>query len=360
MTIYFELEGVLIKKQKELEWIPGSNLLYSEVSAFTQRVGWKVKVFVKYYSEIDKKNKVSWVKENLGLTNKSIKLIPDLKYIVKYADPLSILIGETQDRIRTFIYSGGIGILYDGLAKTVKKLEYLIEAMDELYKEKPDKINDAYEILKKRLEYILKKIDPENWKFEYEDCFDSAYDRAKDFTDTMQEAVTTDWNIKLKKQFESIYFLAVEQELKNEEESNLMDSSNISFDTFPKIDFDNFNKWEKILYEFYDKTYFMLEPKLTFLPRASYHLAKNSNISNLFLIDSYDAESVLMFVYLTTLINVLEENLVLESMQQPQNFSGASIHFVRTILSDRGSSSSRCTFLPERRAQSCDRFRGLR
>ena len=90
MTIYFELEGVLTKKQKEPEWMPGSNLLYAELSDFAKRVGWKVKVFVKYYSEIDKKNKVSWIKENLQLSTKNIKLIKDQKYKEAYAEPSSI------------------------------------------------------------------------------------------------------------------------------------------------------------------------------------------------------------------------------------------------------------------------------
>lgn len=346
MTIYFELEGVLTKKQKEPEWMPGSNLLYAAVSDFAKRVGWKVKVFVKIYSETDKKNKTHWIKENLQLSNKNIKIIKDQKYKEAYAEPSSILIDDAKDRVFSFIYSGGIGILYDGFATTVKKLEYLIAAMNELYKENPEKINDAAEILRARLAYFIKQMGFCDWKREYQHCLWNAYFQGWDYymcgRSDYEDIYGDDFEYEeLSDKFHSIVDLYFEEEKINneacalkeqeEEERKRLEESgeeapyeevspfkfDISFPSFENIVYEN--EWKKKITEFFfsdQKSYFTADyvDKTTFY-KIIHHVSKVHDISFFFALWEGEAVAVLMYVYLNLLMNLIQENLTAEAVR---------------------------------------------
>ena len=333
MTIYFELEGVLIKKQKEPEWMPGSQLIYDRLVSFADRVGWKVKILAKYYSEIDKKNKTRWIKENLKLTNKSIRLVSDQKYKINFAEPLSLLLDDSQDRIYSFIYSGGMGILYDGLASTVKKVEYFLEAMEELYKEKPDKIDDASEIIKSRLACLLRKLELDNWKNEYGYCLNLIYKWGCEYyMELWNNYETVYGDVKQEDAPDAFYtvaYLFFEQEamaakIAAEEESRKTEAKKNSNEltelqpfSLEVEDLKYDNKWEEKLMKYYfdDKKnpiYSMHIDKAIF-DKVGWHIAKVHKISHIACLYECEAVSVLMFVYINLLLEFIQKELAAEA-----------------------------------------------
>ena len=315
MTIYFELEGVLTKKQKEPEWMPGSQLIYDRLVSFADRVGWKVKILAKYYSEIDKKNKTRWIKENLKLTNKSIRLVTDQEYKNTYADPLSLLIDDSQERINSFIYSGGNGILYDGLASTVKKVEYFLEAMELLCKEMPDKVNNASQIIKARLACLFMKLGLNNWKSEYSFCLYYIYHcGCKYFYD-------------LQCRFDDLVF---DEDFEFEELPDAFHTlTSLFFELEPvaekiekkrkfekKKDENDECSWHKKLMNYYftkNNTTFSIFMDKTIFDKAWRHIEYVHKLKDFRHLHERQAVSVLMYVYLNLLMNYIQKELAAEA-----------------------------------------------
>ena len=315
MTIYFELEGVLTKKQKEPEWMPGSQLIYDRLVSFAERFGWKVKILAKYYSEIDKKNKTRWIKENLKLTNKSIRLVSDQEYKNTYADPLSLLIDDSQERINSFIYSGGMGILYDGLASTVKKVEYFLEAMELLCKDMPDKVNDASQIIKARLACLFMKLGLNNWKSEYSFCLYYSYRYGCEYFYNLQgnfEDLVFDEDFEFEELPDAFHtlvglFFELEPFAKKIEKKRKSEK---------KKDENDECKWhEKLMDYYFDKSnpLFTIFMDKTIFDKAWRHIEYVHKLKDFYHLHERQAVSVLMFVYINLLLEFIQKELAAEA-----------------------------------------------
>ncbi len=174
MTFFIVLEDVLTNSK--LEWLPGSQAFYNKLLLFANRVGWKIRLLSVNKSPQDKAGKEDWCQKNLGLSKTNIKLIPNAKAKIKFANPLSILIDNKEDFIDSFVYAGGTAIVFDCAEKAGKRFNLLEEAIEDLEaRGKKEDINNPSKLLDARLRIIFQKAAPEDsWRNEYKSALNHA------------------------------------------------------------------------------------------------------------------------------------------------------------------------------------------
>ncbi len=276
MTFYFDLDGVLtdfvkqcqafncFKKNgkpnwdkidslgrtfwSQMDWIPGSRELFQQVEAFAKKTGWKIKVLSSIHSQAGKEGKIEWCQKNLGLSKSNIKIVPGRRDKVKYANPLSILIDDKEDIVNSFMYAGGSAILYDSPLPGSKRIDYLLQAMEKLYKKEPERINDASYILEERLLFLIQKLvksDPESYYSEslFQAYFDIDYWTSGYLNFSEIPGSIDKWPDK----FESIFLIAYKCECQYEkimEKKEVLENNHSGGEKFPPLKIDELSQDE--------------------------------------------------------------------------------------------------------------------
>lgn len=337
MTIYIDLDGVLVNFKKkceqekcfkqngkanwdkidslgkdfwtQMEWMPGAQEFYNKVLIFANRVGWKIKILSAIHSEAGREGKTEWCQKNLALSKSNIKIVPKAKDKLKYANPFAYLIDDKKDVVDSFNYAGGTAILYESAELACKKFDLLIEAVEELEAAgcKED-VNNPTKLLDARLRNLFRKCDPKEWKMLYKDVL--TYGHMVLFNHPSLEAAeykSDDDPDILNEKFAAIksFIFEVEQ---------IIDS----FSDLKKPDIKwNQNKLDNSLGFFYLKTYKHLGERFLDAERKCYfdqilnQFKTVHGISLLKDVTQTEASSILLFAYLTTLGNYLVERFLM-------------------------------------------------
>lgn len=313
MTIYFSLEGVLV--DYKLQWLAGSKEFFEGVSDFAKSINWDVKVLAKYNKKKpESKSEIyDWCIKNLGLSKSKIKPVPNNEDKLKYANPESFLIDPKIEIVNGFMYSGGTAILFDGLASGVKKLQLLIEAIKECKADKKLKVwqkhlQNPQAILGARLRYLFREngfISPSD---EYDFCRSTAYNEADSYLGYYSDDRTEGQN-QLGDKYDSITGLFFEQE--DYENNRMHDHDKDTIITFPKkIEFKD--DLQKKLFEYYSKDN---QPDLFHYDKSIFakiwkNISYTNNIKGFLYLHYFEQISILMFVYMNLVANMLQEELV--------------------------------------------------
>lgn len=319
MNIYFGLENVLVTPK--LKWLPGAKMVYDEVKRFAENIGWDVKILAHFNKKIDgsKQERINWCLENLGLSKSNIKTIPNLTDMLSYATPENILIDSHEEITNGFLYSGGFSILYDRMVTGVKKIQYLMDAVNALAAEstaagKPENVRDALLVMKARLKYLFRRINIESDEGEYVYCRSQGYYEAVSFLDIYYYEEFAD-RVDLSPKFQAIEVLSFELEKYSESHW-----SGQSFTGFPSMDtlFSEYKTdLQKKLVDFYKKDFSPLitnyydrisQEKFIF-GKAMKNIERNQNQLYFHSLDSEVQYAFLTFVYLNLVANMLQNEL---------------------------------------------------
>jgi len=321
MTIYFSLEGVLV--DHKLQWLAGSKEFFEGVSDFTKSINWDVKVLAKYNKKKpeSKQETIDWCLKNLGLSKSKIKPVPNNEDKLKYANPESFLIDSKIEIVNGFLYSCGTAILFDGLASGVKKIKFLIETIKELEAEAT--MNNWSKsllyppaVLQARLKYLFRENGFDSVQVQYDACRCSAYDEAESYLGFWADpALGLEGQSGLGIKFDSVTALYFEQQefLKNPWSVYTIETQ--PFETQPlstlpqKTVFGS--EIEKKLYEYYMKEYrpFMKHYDKSLFSKIQKNIEKNQNLKNFLYLHYFEQISILMFVYMNLVANMLQEEL---------------------------------------------------
>ena len=316
MTIFFSLEGVLVNQK--LEWLQGSKKVFEGVSDFARSIGWDVKVLAKYNKKQpeSKQEIIDWCLKNLGLSKSKIKPVPNNEDKLTYANPESFLIDSKIEIVNGFMYSGGTAILFDGLASGVKKIKFLIETIKELEVEAT--MNNGLKslqyppaILQSRLKYLFSKSGFDSVQVQYDACRCTAYDEADSYLSFWADpALGLEGQTELGIKFDSVTALYFEQQEFLENPWSVYTIETQPLSTLPqKTDFGS--ELEKKLYEYYmkeNKPYMKHYDKSLF-SKIQKNIEKNQNLKNFMFLHYSEQISILMFVYMNLVANMLQEEL---------------------------------------------------
>lgn len=312
MTIYFSLEGVLV--DHKLQWLAGSKEFFEGVSDFARSINWDVKVLAKYNKKKpESKSEIyDWCIKNLGLSKSKIKPVPNNEDKLKYANPETFLIDPKIEIVNGFMYSGGTAILFDGLASGVKKIQFLMKAIKERASEKnlqewQNCLQNPQTVLEARLKYLFREngfISPSD---EYDFCRSTAYNEADSYLGYYSGSGKEGQN-RLSDKYDLITGLFFEQE--DYENNRIPDHDKDIIITFPKkIEFKD--DLQKKLFEYYSKDnqpYFFHYDKSIFA-KIWKNISYTNNIKGFLYLDYFEQISILMFVYMNLVANMLQEEL---------------------------------------------------
>ena len=334
MTIYFDLDGVLVNFVKqctekkcfktngkvnwdkvdslgkefwtEMEWMPGSKELYKKLEVFANSVGWKIKILSAIHSDSGKEGKIEWCEKNLGISRSNIDIVKKKEYKLARANPLSILIDDKEELVNSFTYAGGTGILYDTAELTSQRLGFFMDAIMELEASgNPDDINNPVKLLEVRLRNAFIRCDPQNWKPQYKDVLYYIHHVLLNHP-SLRDIVFTENNNHhlLNEKFNSIKSLYFYFEEKYAE---------LSDDKYPYTDWIN-NNLNVALSRFYNKTFdyelLNLIQKENVFDKILKQMGKTHKLIILPLYSRWDIYSLLSFSYYTSLINYLQEQIL--------------------------------------------------
>ena len=316
MTIYFSLEGVLV--DHKLEWLQGSKEVFKGVSDFARSIGWDVKVLAKYNKKKpeSKQEIIDWCLKNLGLSKSKIKPVPNNEDKLTYANPESFLIDSKIEIVNGFMYSGGTAILFDGLASGVKKIKFLIETIKELEVEAT--MNNGLKslqyppyILQSRLKYLFTKSGFDSVQVQYDACRCTAYDEANSYLSFWADpALGLEGQSGLVIKFDSVTALYFEQQEFLENPWSVYTIETQPLSTLPqKTVFGS--EIEKKLYEYYMKENkpYMKHYEKSLFSQIQKNIVKNQNLKNFMYLHYFEQLSILMFVYMNLVANMLQEEL---------------------------------------------------
>lgn len=326
MTIYFDLDGVLTDFEKkckdencfnkngrpnwekidslgtvfwtDMDWLPGAKSFFEKTSSFAVEVGWKIKVLSAIHSQAGKQGKTEWCQKNLGLSKSNIDIVPKRTNKSKYANPTSILIDDSKDVVDSFIYSGGMAIFHNNQVSAEKKIDCLIEAVNELKKTSNMEIlNNSSEIMKALLTYLFKKNNIEDM---LDFGFSEAYKATINFIHRNPEMFSHNkTTAELNDKYKSVIPLYLEQQQENDEPYSVCEASEPETSNDELIEVID-NSWtysfvmlkrENLKADFWNKRLF---------EKLISHLNEN-NIS-ISKINPIDAAAILMFGYLSYML----------------------------------------------------------
>ena len=316
MTIYFSLEGVLVNQK--LEWLQGSKEVFEGVSDFARSIGWDVKVLAKYNKKQpeSKQEIIDWCLKNLGLSKSKIKAVPNNEDKLTYANPESFLIDSKIEIVNGFMYSGGTAILFDGLVSGVKKIQFLMEALKEYKVEKTLQgrdicLNNPLLILEIRLKYLFRKSGFDSVDTQYDACRSIVYNEVDSYLGYWADpALGLEGQTSLGDKFDVVTDLYYEQQFFLESPCSVYIIETKPLSTLPqKTDFGS--ELEKKLYEYYMKENkpYMKHYEKSLFSKIQKNIEKNQNLKNFMFLHYSEQISILMFVYMNLVANMLQEEL---------------------------------------------------
>ena len=281
---------------------------FEKLADLAKRVGWKAKVLSVENSETGKQAKTEWCVKNLGLSKSNIDIVKRKENKIRYANPESILIDDKSDTVNSFIYAGGNGILYDGADSFAQEIDFLSEAIQSA---KDDDENfdstNAVHVLKARLRHILRKIDAENVKENFESCMSSAFDYINNYYEEISEILETpEKYAELSDKYSSIkcLFSDYEDYLQSKEEAGEGENSEKPIPlSLPEDKFSNLQS------EFHAKIETdVFSSKRNMFGKVLFQFRESHDGLDVFKLIPDEAKSLFMFVYLNLLINFLQTN----------------------------------------------------
>ena len=206
--------------------------------------------------------------------------------------------------------------MFDGLFSGVKKIKFLIETIKELEAEATmnngsKSLQDPPAILQARLKYLFRENGFDFVQGQYDTCRCTAYDEADSYLSLLVDpGLGLEGQICLGLKFDTVTALYFEQHefWKNPWSVYTIETQPLS--TLPqKTDFGS--ELEKKLYEYYmkeNKPYMKHYDKSLF-SKIQKNIEKNQNLKNFMFLHYSEQISILMFVYMNLVANMLQEEL---------------------------------------------------